>query len=421
MENEKGDFQDWPGIHPTLGEILPGGVVYDLVQSRSGRGVTLVRWDGQTYKIGPQFREGGTIYTTGYLHSSLLEATRFAREPAEYGDPLKLFWDAVDCFCHYLGLLREPTVFLVQVAFASWLPDVCVRPVTICISGLNMDQIMRLFRMFHVFCRRPLIVAQLSPRIPLFMHPTLLLNAPPISATAGGFWRASNYPGVVVPGPRGTMHNIACAKIIFCESESAARAWAPEAIHIGLVPTSQELPSLTELEEGQLAAQYQPQLLMFRLRNLSLMSDGSSCQPTLVGFAAGGSLPTCIAENPEIRKALMPLLEAHQQDLRASRARDPNVASVESVWAPSHKTKEMSTDAITKRVNALLHDRGETLRYNSLEIGWKLRNLGLLSQHNGKRKALRFSRDVRRQIHRLAAQFGLQLPRFAECEDCKGM
>ncbi len=421
MENENGDFQGWPGVRQTLGEILPGGVVYELVQSRSGHGVTLVRWDGQTYEIGPQFREGEIIYTPGYLHPSLLEATRFAREPAEYGDAMKLFGDVVDLFCHYMGLLREHAVFLVQVAFASWFPDVCVRPVTICISGLNMDQIMRLFRMFHVFCRRPLIVAQLSPRIPLFMHPTLLLNASPISATAGGFWRASNYPGVVVPGPRGTMHNIACAKVIFCEREAAARAWAPEAIHIGLVPTSQELPSLTELEEAQLAAQYQPQLLMFRLRNLSLMSDGSSCQPTLVGFAAGGSLPTCIAENPEIRKALMPLLEAHEQDLRASRARDPHVASVESVWAPSHKEKEMSTDEITKRVDALLRDRGETLRYNSKEIGWKLRSLGLLSHHTGKRKALQFSRDVRRQIHRLAAQFGLQLPRFADCEDCKGM
>ena len=117
----------------------------------------------------------------------------------------------------------------------------------------------------------------------------------------------------------------------------------------------------------------------------------------------------------------MPLLEAHDQDLRASRARDPHVASVESVWAPSHKTKEMSTDAITKRVNALLHERGETLRYNSKEIGWNLRNLGLTSRHNGTRKALRFSRDVRRQIHRLAAQFGLQLPKVADCEDCKGM
>ena len=71
-------------------------------------------------------------------------------------------------------------------------------------------------------------------------------------------------------------------------------------------------------------------------------------------------------------------------------------------------------------VNALLRDRGETLRYNSKEIGWKLRSLGLLSRHTGMRKALRFSRDVRRQIHRLAAQFGLQLPRFADCEDCKG-
>jgi len=60
-------------------------------------------------------------------------------------------------------------------------------------------------------------------------------------------------------------------------------------------------------------------------------------------------------------------------------------------------------------------------RYNSREIGWKLRNLGLLSRHSGTRKTLRFSRDVRRRIHRLAAQFGLQLPKVADCEDCKEM
>ena len=201
MENKNEDFQGWPGIHPTLGEILPGGVVYELVQSRSGRGVELLRWEAENYEIGPQFKEGETIYTAGYLHPSLLQATRFAREPAEYGDALKLFWDVVDCFCHYMGLLREHVVFLVQVAFASWFPDVCVRPVTVCISGLNMDQIMRIFRMFHVFCRRPLMVAQLSPRLPLFMHPTLLINASPISASEGRFWRASNYRRCSNPWP----------------------------------------------------------------------------------------------------------------------------------------------------------------------------------------------------------------------------
>jgi hypothetical protein len=422
MENKNEHFQDWPGIHPTFGEILPGGAILELVQSSSGRGSELLRWETESYEIRPQFKEGETIYTAGYLHSSVLEATRFAREPAEYGDALKLFWDIVDLFCHYMGLLREHAIFLVQVAFASWFPDVCVRPVTICISGLTMDQIMRLFRMFHVFCRRALVVAQLSPRLPLFIHPTLLINASPISATAGGFWRASNYRHAVVPGPRGTMCNIACAKIIFCEREGAGRAWAPEAIHIGLVPTSQEFPSLTKLEEAQLAARHQPQLLMFRLRNLSLMhqSASSSCQPTFVEFAAGGSLPACIAKNPEIRKALTPLLEAHEQDLLAIRALNPHPAIVESVWAPMHEEKEISTAKITERVNALLRDRGEILEYNVNEIGWKLSNLGLSRRHNGKHKVVRFSREIRRRIHQLAAQFGLRLPKVDGCDDCKG-
>ena len=58
MENKNEDFQDWPGIHPTLGEILPGGVIYELVRSRSGSGVELLRWEADNYKIGPQFREG---------------------------------------------------------------------------------------------------------------------------------------------------------------------------------------------------------------------------------------------------------------------------------------------------------------------------------------------------------------------------
>ena len=96
MENENGNFQGWPGIRPTLGEILPGGVVYELVQSRSGHGVELLRSEAETYEIAPQFKEGETIYTPGYLHSSLFGATWFAREPAEYGLPSNLFWNAAD-------------------------------------------------------------------------------------------------------------------------------------------------------------------------------------------------------------------------------------------------------------------------------------------------------------------------------------
>jgi hypothetical protein len=422
LENGNGNFQGWPGIRQTFGEILPGGVVIEQVESSSVGGVELLRWDGENYEIAPQFKEGEIIYTPGYLHPSLREATRLPSGAADYGDATKLFWKIVDLFRDHIGLSREHGVFMTRSVFSTWFPDLCASPITLCITGLNMSQIMRLFRLLHVLCRRPLMVAALNTSLPFYFCPTLLINAPSVSTRIGSFWRATNYRGAVISGPRGTMRSLVCAKIIFCETEAARIAWVPEALHIALLPMSQDFPSLSELEEARLAAEYPSQLLMFRLRTLSsLYQSGASSPPRVSGFPLGGSLPACIAEDPEILEASRPMIEAHEQDLRASRGRDPNVAGVESVWAPSHKIKEMSTDAITKRVNALLHERGETLRYNSKEIGWKLKNLGLLSRHNGKRKALRFTRDVRRQIHCLAAQFGLQLPKVADCEDCKGM
>jgi hypothetical protein len=149
-------------------------------------------------------------------------------------------------------------------------------------------------------------------------------------------------------------------------------------------------------------------------------SHGSSRPPTFAGFPPGRDLPACIAEDPEIRKALTPLLEAHELDMQASRALNPDVVIVEVVWAPAHEEKEISTAKITERVNALLRDRGEIWQYNVREIGWKLANLGLSRRHNGKRKVVRFTREMRRRVHQLAAQFGLQLPKVADCDDCKG-
>jgi hypothetical protein len=218
------------------------------------------------------------------------------------------------------------------------------------------------------------------------------------------------------------MRNITCAKVVFCETEAARDVWGPEAIHIALLPTIQELPALTEQKEAQLASEYQPWLLMFRLRSLSLMleSGAASCQAKFVGFELGSNLPASIAEDPEIVRALTPLREAHEQELLACRSLDPHVAIVEAVWAAAHKEKEISTVQITERVNALLHSRGEFLTYNPNEIGWKLRDLGLNRRHNGKCKVVPFFPATRCRIHHLAAQFGLKLPKVASCTHCKG-
>ena len=107
MENQSNNLQDRPRIVETYGAILADDVVIELVSTASGDKVNLLRWDGENYKIGLQFQDGSTIYCPPFLHSSLLGATWFAREPAEYGEPRQLFWKVVDLFCHYLGFARE--------------------------------------------------------------------------------------------------------------------------------------------------------------------------------------------------------------------------------------------------------------------------------------------------------------------------
>jgi hypothetical protein len=421
MGKEKEDFKDRPRIRTTFGEILTTGVVIDVVGSSSGEGIELVRWDGRNYDIAPQFQDGSIIYKAGYLHPSLLAATRFPRGLADYGDATEFFWEIERLIRDQTGFSLEQSAFLTQFIFATWFPDCSASPVTLCITGMNMSQIMKLFRLLHVLTRRGVMAAALNPGLPFFMSPTLLLNIPRVSRSVGDFWRATNYRDTFIPGPKGTMRTVSCCKAIFCETEVARHSWAPEALHLALPPSCEDFAFLSEIEEAGLAAEYLPRLLMFRLRNLSLtQSAATPGRPLFAGVAHGGYLPACIAEDPEVRKALTLMIDVHEDDLLASRALDPHVAIIEAIWKPSHKDKEMSTDQVTVRVGAILHSRGETYRFNSKEIGWKLRSLGFSTHNNGKQKVLRFSRETRRRIHQLAAQFGLQLPKVADCEDCKG-
>jgi hypothetical protein len=217
------------------------------------------------------------------------------------------------------------------------------------------------------------------------------------------------------------VRNIACSKIIFCETEAAREVWGPESMHIALLPTSQELPALTEAEEAQLAAEYQPQFLLFRLRNLFSMCQPvlSSCSPRPAGFELGSNLPACIAEDHEIVEAIAPVLEARAQELLAKRSLDPHVAIVEALWSAMHREKEISVKELTERVNALLRSRGEISTLNTNQLGWKLRYLGLQRVHNGRCKVLPICHETRRRVHELAQQFALKLPKVPECADCE--
>ena len=146
---------------------------------------------------------------------------------------------------------------------------------------------MKFFQLFGVFARRPLAVAELSRQLPIYAYPTLHVVDLAMSKKSRSFWRATNHRGVFVPAGRGTMSNLACSRVIFSESADDPREdWGRESMYLPLPSDIDEFALLTAQEEEHLAAEFQPQFLMYRLRHLHLVHQSvfASSRPRLPGF-----------------------------------------------------------------------------------------------------------------------------------------
>jgi len=423
MKISDSDFQTKPGLRFTLGEILGDGSVIEPVLAKSGNSLELLRFDGKAGTTAPQFACDGVIYHAPYVSSSLLRAIAFPRGIAKYGKRLELFQKIAFAFERYAGVSTVAASSLAYVVKCALVPECDPGPKTFCVTGADALLRQRLCRLLHVFCRRPFVTAQLSRRLAFWLHPTLILTNTPSSGPTVAFWRALNFPDVYLPDSRGEVCNIACTRIIFCENAESRAGWGSEALSIPLLPAGL-IPPFTRHEEDALTDECQQQLLQLRLEVL-LCQEPSNSGPEHDSSQLTSSmrrhLPLFLQREPEVVKAVSPLFDAHEEELELLRRLDPDIVLRQLLWESSHTEKEISPEALTQHLNAELWNRGETLVYNEKEIGWRLTKLGLPRKDNGHNRVVRFSRDVRRKVHRLAAECGLQLPKVPGCPDCQDL
>lgn len=408
-----------PRVRTTCGETLPNGTIVDLVAIADQERLGLLVWDTKEKSfISPAIERGGILYYPPDLHQSIREAMIFPNGVAEYGTVAKLFAKISSLYREHLELPEDLAAFATCWSLSSWVPELLLVPPTLCIIGARLHQIHRLFWLFGSLCRRALPVVELSRRLPFFLHPTLMVNDSMLAGKARAFWHAASQ-GMFVAGPCGTIRELTCSKAIVLQPGDSPQAWGEEAMFLTLPYT--ELHSLSHQTFTGIAAEFQPQLEMFRLRLMSGVDPFISTSHPLAKFELARNLGACIPEDPGIVQVLTPLLESQQQDVLAQHLRDPRVAILEAVWIPSHELDELTVAEITRRVNALLRSRGESQDYNCKEIGWKLRNLYLRTSNRGNCKALRFSTAIRDRIHEGIREFRLQLPFKKDCPDCRAM
>lgn len=413
-------------IRTASSEIFPDGSIIELVKTRSVKGnePALLLWKGDKAVVRPLIECQGRIYKPIELHPSLLNAIRLPVGAVSYGTTRELFTDIASLFERFIGFSQPEATAIAIWSATTWFPDCVASPPSLLITGPAMDRAITLFRLLNCLCRHPLMLADVSRSaicsLPMSLRPTLLVNQPTVSSKIRALWRASNFPGLFVPGKAGSVVDISCPKALYSGLEEVPDSWSDTALHLAL-PLGRDKSSLLDvLEQSRIANHFQSRLLMYRLHNLcrvreSRLAGGQLTSPT---SELARSLTACIQGEFDSVKIVSSLLERQEQDIMARRRCDVDVAVIEAIWAPSHEAREISVSKVTELTNALLRCRGETLVYRATEMGWRLKNLGIYRHRNGKGMVLRFSQQMRVRVHQLAQELGLMLPSIDGCEDC---
>jgi len=400
-----------PQLRETIGEVLPNGDILDLINPPSG--LTLIRYrPGEGVEIAPKIECNGLRYCPPKIAPGILDRMPLPQGIREYGTDERLFNNIRDVFCELGGMAKDCAAALTCCSRATFIAEYLPYFPTICLVAMTISQAFVSFQLLWVLCRRGLLVAQLKPALPFFLRPTAIVTNPMLSIKDRNFWHASSYPGVGVCGPRGTLSELACPKIVMLRPGDPPDVWGENSLLVPL-PAKAPLP-LSSNELAYLAAEYQPQLELYRLRRLA--GEIAECTPKqLPDCDLASVLAPCIpADNSEILDTFLPLLESCREEARERRSRDDRVVAVEVLWIPGHQEGNLRSGKIAEKVNALLGQRGEFRKYNAYNIGWLLKGLGLRT----KRGVLTFSAETRQRLHELADEHGLELPPVEGCPLC---
>ena len=90
-------------------------------------------------------------------------------------------------------------------------------------------------------------------------------------------FRASSYRGLHLPGKRGTVVDPFGPKAIFCGNDIALDILGGSVIHISLTPSQLQSSSLDEQVQNTIANDFQPRLLMYRLKNSGELRESARC------------------------------------------------------------------------------------------------------------------------------------------------
>jgi hypothetical protein len=365
----------------------------------------------------------GQQHSLPSLPPGLYESMPLASGYKMYGSSRELFTSIQRLFHGFLMLSEETSALITYWCMSSWFPDVLDFVPRLTITGPNYAADL-LFRMLRCVCRRPILLAGLSPAIlkliPIReLMPTLFIYQSRPSKRTEDLLDAGDYRGYFFAGGA-NMHQCYCAKCIYLgEGYIPARSVQQGIlIHVSSNALLPERPLPTEAEIQTL----QNMLFVYRNFNRELVAASrfrsSGLLPELNAVAK--QLGACIVNDMDLQRRITELLREQNQQTYGDRSSELKGAVLRAVLSHCHAGDEkVRTSKIAETVNATYKNEGESLRVSSESVGHALKNVGLYSTRlDSSGRGLMLDKATQLRAHQLALAYGV-LPSVPECGHCQ--
>jgi len=258
--------------------------------------------------------------------------------------------------------------------------------------------------------------------LPTQLGSTLLINGSGISKGAHAILNASTHRALTFQ-KGDQLVEVYCAKAIAGVQHAT---FLDNAIQITIDP-SRGISTFDDRAEAELAEEFQPQLLRYRLENRERVLSSRFDVPKFISPTReiARNLGRCLVDD-ELQRHLSELLCDRNEELRGDRSADLPATVIEALLAFCHENETTSIHVkdITLAVRAILEARGENSELSYERIGATLKSLGFYTMKLDRDgRGFKLREEERQRVHHLATQYDIEtvVPNGTPiCQHCAG-
>ncbi len=397
------------------------------------RELNLLLWDGRSAKNAEHFVRKNETFVPLRVDPTILRSMHLPSGVADYGSTQKLFTEISDLISRVTGLGDTVAQPLTYFAISTWVTDHLPAAPFVWIIAPPTIAAAPVARLLGLLCRRALPVNDVGTRgllaLTMDLQPTLITEVFRPTRRVLDILRASSRHSSVFTTNGGAIDPF-CAKVVFAPEPLHDPASAGFPLEVVLPPTHEYIQPLSQSQADDIAAEFQPKLLHYRLLNYGKVRTPAFdlSQFTVPIQQLAHVLAAPIVNDDELQLQVVRYLKPLDSEVRVDRASFLPAIVLEAVLARCHSTagKSVAIGELTANVNSILKGRGEKLEVSPESVGWILRGLGFHTNFvaNG-RKGLTLLDEVRAKVHELSGAYGVRtlrvLPAKIECPLCAAL